>query len=242
MRLQCQRLAMDLRIFQKKIGYKFGDRALLEAALTHPSLQQNSSKIAHYERLEFLGDSVLSTIISEELYGRYPENPEGDLAMYRTALTNGQFLAALAREYDVDKYLRTKTILNPQQRDSIQENALEAVIGAIFLDSSYRKVRKIILKWYQPLVQRLEKELKRTNPKGRIQELFCSLRPNSTLDYRIIAETGEDHEKIYSIALYCGKELLGIGSGSSKKNAEKNAAFHALEVIFDKAKIKSVSS
>lgn len=228
---------MEIRELQKRIGYRFWKKALLEAALTHPSFQQNQPNIEHYERLEFLGDSVLSTIISEELYKRFPKKPEGDLATYRSALTNGRFLANLAREFELEKYIRTKTILNPQQRDSIVENACEALIGAIFLDSSYRKVRKVVLKWLQPLEERLERELKRTNPKGRIQELLCSLRPNSTIEYRLIAETGGDHEKVYSVALYCEKELLGIGSGSSKKAAEKNAAFHALEVIFSRAKI-----
>jgi ribonuclease-3 len=228
----------NLRQFQRSIGYKFRDAKLLTAALTHPSLRQEDPEVASYERLEFLGDSVLGTILSQELYLRYPGKTEGDLAMYRTALTNGHFLAELAREFGIEKYIRTRSVTNPMQRDSIQENSLEAIIGAIFLDSKYRKVKKIVLRWLEPFTERLERELKRTNPKGRIQELICSLRPNSILDYRLIAETGEDHEKVYSVALYCEKELLGIGSGSSKKIAEKNAAFHALEVIFQRAKLQ----
>lgn len=231
---------MDLRDFQKKIGYKFRSKNLLETALTHPSFQQNDPKITHYERLEFLGDALLSTFMAEELYHRFPEKNEGDLAMYRVALTNGQFLASLGKELEIGKVTRTKTILNPQQRESILENALEAVIGAIFLDSNYKKAKKTVLNWFDPLETRLAKELRRTNPKGRIQELLCSLRPNSTVDYRLIAETGSDHEKVYSVALYCGRELLGIGSGTSKKNAEKNAAFRALEVLFDRAKAQKI--
>lgn len=227
---------MDLRAFQKSIGYRFGKKSLLETALTHPSFQQNSPDVEHYERLEFLGDSILSAIIADELYRLYGEKNEGDLSMYRTALTNGQFLAALGREHGIEKYIRTKTILNPQQRTSIQENALEAVVGAIFLDAGYRKTRKVILNWYEPFEDRLNRELKRANPKGRVQELLCSIRPNSVLEYRLIAESGSDHEKVYSIALYCGEELLGIGSGSNKKAAEKNAAFHALEVLFNRTK------
>ncbi|MDR3316758.1 MAG: ribonuclease III [Puniceicoccales bacterium] len=227
--------SVDLRRLQKSIGYHFHQKKLLEAAITHPSFD---GAVSNYERLEFFGDSVLSTILSEELYRRYPEKSDGDLSMYRTALTNGRFLAELARELELGTFIRTKAIINPQQRDSIHENALEAIIGAMFLDSKYSKVRKTVLRWYDPFAERLERELKRTNPKGRIQELICSLRPNSVLDYRLIAETGEDHERVYSIALYCENELLGIGSGSSKKVAEKNAAFHALEVIFQRAKLQ----
>ncbi|MDR2576975.1 MAG: ribonuclease III [Puniceicoccales bacterium] len=225
----------DLRRLQKVIGYRFREKRLLEMALTHPSYD---SSLNNYERLEFLGDSILSAILTEELYRNFPDRSDGDLAMYRTALTNGRFLAELAREMEIGAFIRTKAMANPQQRDSIHENALEALIGAIFLDSKYAKVRRVILKWYQPLNERLDTELKRTNPKGRIQELICSLRPNAVLDYRLIAETGEAHERVYSVALYCEKELLGIGSGSSKKIAEKNAAFHALEVIFQRAKLQ----
>jgi ribonuclease-3 len=225
----------NLRQLQKQIGHRFRRRELLETALTHPSY---GPQIPNYERLEFLGDTILCTILSEELYRRYPEKSEGDLAMYRTALTNGRFLAELARELGLGDFIRTKSIVNPQQRDSIRENALEALVGAMFMDSKYMKVRRVVLRWYEPFPERLERELKRTNPKGRIQELICSLRPHSVLDYRLIAETGEDHERVYSVALYCEKELLGIGSGSSKKIAEKNAAFHALEVIFQRAKLQ----
>ncbi|MDR2664568.1 MAG: ribonuclease III [Puniceicoccales bacterium] len=220
---------------RKLIGYRFRRKALLETALTHPSC---GGDVPNYERLEFLGDAILSAVLSEELYRRYPEKSEGDLTMYRTALTNGRFLAEMARELQLGPFIRLKAVVNPQQRDSLHENVFEALVGAIFLDSKYSKVKKVLLKWYDPFAERLEKELKRSNPKGRIQELICALRPNSVLDYRLIAETGEDNEYVYSVALYCEKELLGIGSGSSKKVAEKNAAFHALEVIFQRAKLQ----
>jgi ribonuclease-3 len=226
----------DLRRLQKIIGYRFRDKRLLETAFTHPSCDISGQ---NYERLELLGDSILSAILTEELYRAYPDKSDGDLAMYRTALTNGRFLAELARSLELGTFVRTKAIQNPQQFDSICENVFEAVIGAIFLDSKYSKVRRVVINWYQPISERLDSELKRTNPKGRIQELICSLRPNSALDYRLIAETGNDHERVYSVALYCEKELLGIGSGSSKKIAEKNAAFHALEVIFQRAKLQA---
>jgi ribonuclease-3 len=228
----------NLRRLQKVIGYKFRDRALLEAALTHPSLQGQGTGKSHYERLEWLGDSLLAAVISEELYRRYPTRGEGDLACCRTALTNGHFLASLAREYGMGERIRSRGILQPQRRDSIQENTLEALVGAIFLDSKYQRVRTVVLRWYDPFEARLERELKQSNPKGRIQELICSQQPHSVLDYRLIAETGVDHEKVYSVALYCEKELLGIGSGASKKVAEKNAAFHALGIIFQRAKVQ----
>jgi ribonuclease-3 len=228
----------DWRRFQKVIGYKFHDRTLLEAALTHSSFNVQAVSKSPYERLEWLGDSLLTTIIAEELYRRYSDRGEGDLARCRSALINGQFLAALAREYGIDKMVRCQGILHAQRRDSIQENTLEALIGAIFLDSKYQRVKKVVLQWYNPFEERLEKELKQSNPKGRIQELICSLQPHSILDYRLIAETGVDHEKTYSVALYCEQELLGIGSGASKKVAEKNAAFHALEIIFQRAKVQ----
>ncbi|MDR2667419.1 MAG: ribonuclease III [Puniceicoccales bacterium] len=222
-------------VLKKLIGYRFRHKGLLNVALTHPSCGKDRES---YERLEFLGDSILSSLLAEELYLRYPTKSEGDLSMYRTALTNGRFLAELARELQIVPLIRMQAVVNPQQRDSIHENALEALVGAIFLDSRYGKAKKVVLKWYEPFGERLEKELKRSNPKGRIQELICNLQPSAVLDYRLIAETGEDHERIYSVALYCEKELLGIGSGSSMKTAEKNAAFHALEVIFQRAKLQ----
>ncbi|MDR1436250.1 MAG: ribonuclease III [Puniceicoccales bacterium] len=220
---------------KKLIGYRFRRKELLRTALTHPSCGEG---FANYERLEFLGDTILASVLAEELYRRYPNKSEGDLSMYKTALTNGRFLAELAKELQIVPLIKVQGVANAQQRDSIHENALEAIVGAIFLDSRYGKVRKVVVRWYEPFDKRLEKELKRSNPKGRIQELICSLRPSAVLDYRLIAETGEDHERVYSVALYCEKELLGIGSGSSMKVAEKNAAFHALEVIFQRAKLQ----
>jgi ribonuclease-3 len=218
----------DLDQLQRILGYRFRDRTLLREALTHPSYRRQGAAISH-ERLEWLGESLLSTLLTEELCLLYPSRGEGDLTAYRSALSSGRFLAELAREYSIDRYVRRQAVPGQKGRDS--EQALEAVVGAIFLDSRYGRMRQVVLRWYEPMAKRLEAEMRRNNPKGRVQELISSLQPNSILDYRLIAEKGEDHGRTYSVALYCEKELLGIGSGTSKKVAEKNAAFHALEII-----------
>ncbi|MDR1438082.1 MAG: hypothetical protein LBI69_03430 [Puniceicoccales bacterium] len=221
----------DLRTFQKNIGYKFRNGTLLEWALTHPSWCNEETLQAHYKRLKFLGTSLISSIISEELYRRYPDRGDEGLSICLTSLTSEAFLAFIGRKFSINQYIRSKTILNPQQRDFIQGSALEACVGAIFLDSNYKKTRKMVLRCYDPFHEQLEKELKKTNPECCIGAMFSE----KQLEYRLITEEGELHDRIYKVALYYETELLGIGSGPSKKVAEKNAAFHALEVIFGRA-------
>ncbi|MDR3117112.1 MAG: hypothetical protein LBT98_00860 [Puniceicoccales bacterium] len=226
----------DLRRLQRALGHGFRDLSLLRAALAQPCGGRRCAAVFR-ERLEWLGNSLLTALLTEELYRCYPDRGEGDLACYRTALTGGRFLADLAREYSIDCHVPGPGVSPGRDRDALLGNALKAVVGAIFLDSHHGRMRQVVLRWYEPLSRRLEAELRRNNPKGRVQELISSLQPNSALDYRLIAEKGEDQERIYSVALYCEKELLGIGSGTSKKVAEKNAAFHALEIILQRTKM-----
>lgn len=235
-RMGWQRTGDGLRQLQRSIGYHFGDKALLKAALAHPPPDRSGTAIVH-SRLQFLGSSLLGTILAEELHRCHPDRADNDLTSYRTALSTHRFLAALVREYAIDSHISYPGNLGVRDKDSVQSGTLEAIVGAIFLDSKYGRVKNVVLRWYDPLVERLERELRRTNPKGRIQDLFSSLQPHSVLDYRLIAEKEADHERVYSVALYCDEELLGIGSGTSKKIAEKNAAFHALGIILQRTRL-----
>jgi ribonuclease-3 len=202
-------------------------------ALTHPSYARDHSLAhAHYERLEFLGDSVLSLVLAETLYTTYPNEPEGRLAAARSALSRGQELSQLAERLGLAPHLLIgKGTHDPEGniRPSILENALEALIGAIFLDGGYLHARTCVLQWYAPLPVNISELLDDLNPKGKLQEYYQSRDNAPEIAYHLLEESGPDHAKSYRIEVRIAETAAGEGTGSSKKEAEENAAREALK-------------
>ena len=216
----------------KKIGVKLDNIELLKQAVTHRSyLNENRSyELDHNERLEFLGDAVLELIITEHLYNNY-ENPEGELTSWRSALVNGEMLAKVASGLGVEKYLlmsRGEAKDKGRARQYLLANALEAIIGAIYLDQGYEVAKKFVLENVAiKLNEILEKKLY-LDPKSFFQE---KAQENSkvTPSYRVTKEWGPDHDKHFIVGVYLGEELVAEGEGNSKQEAQREAARKGLE-------------
>jgi ribonuclease-3 len=220
---------------QDRIGHTFRDRELLERAVTHLSYLADHSDIRESnQRLEFLGDAVLQILIAEELFTLFPEEREGMLSKRRALLVNGTFLAQLAREIALDQCLRlgaSEAATGGRSRTSSLGDAMEALVGAIYLDSDIDKTRRVVRDLYGPLPERLAAVENVENPKGRLQELVQPLHGNAALRYDVIGISGEDHAREYTVAVFLNDRELGSGRGLSKKQAEEAAAREALRVM-----------
>lgn len=226
---------MNLKNLEKKLGYAFKEQSLLERALTHPSFAREENKVGEdYERLEFLGDAVLSLILAENLYTLLPEAREGELALKRSALIKGHSLSHLAQKLELAKHIKlgkTEKSSGGKKKQSILENTLEAIVGAIYLDSNIETTKRIVLSWYGDILEKAQKLLDKHNPKGKLQELLQKKTGEFTIEYRLVEEGGPDHEKTYKVALYINSKYYSEGLDSSKKGAEEKAAQKGLDLL-----------
>lgn len=223
----------NLRELEKRIGYRFRDRSLLRRSLVHASYQQDHpGEKEHNQRLEFLGDSVLHLILAERLFHDFPAEREGILTQRRAMLAKGHFLALLAEELGLGDHLlmsRAELDSGGRSRPSALEDALEAVVGAIYLDSTYARTRKVVLRWYGDVGERLARLQPASNPKGRFQELVQPRYGNDAISYKVSRMEGEAHDRWFEVALSLNGKVIARGSGASKKKAEEKAAEKALE-------------
>ncbi len=212
-----------------QLDYQFSNTDLLDTALTHRSAGKNNN-----ERLEFLGDAILGFVITEQLYLAYPEEPEGVLTRMRANLVNKESLAKLSRTLEIGEQLR----LGPGerktggcQRDSILANTLEAIIGAVYLDSDFSQCKKIILSIYRELLNGLDLDNIGKDPKTVLQELLQSKKMSLPV-YKIIAEDGEAHMRVFTVLCEISDLNEQVqGEGKSKRFAEQSAASKALKLI-----------
>lgn len=223
---------MDLTKLEKSLGHKFKDGDLLKEALTHRSYLNENPKwgLPHNERLEFLGDAVLELAATEELFNRFPEAPEGQLTSLRAALVNYQMMAEVARAIGLDKYVllsRGEAKDTGKAREVILANAIEAVIGAMYLDSDYKTARQAVV---DSVIVRLDEVLKKElyrDPKSLLQEKTQAVTKITPI-YKVLSEVGPDHAKVFTVGAYLGEKLLATGKGASKQEAEVEAAREAL--------------
>lgn len=215
---------------EQRIGHTFSRPDLLERALTHSSRLQDDPSAADNQRLELLGDAVLGLFLAASLFREYPDEREGFLARARSVLAKGDFLAALARELDLPPHLRMSEAEHTQgghERDSALEDALEALVGAIYLDSDCATAFTCLANWFGPLPPRLEQRLAIDNPKGRLQE-WTQANGLAQPDYAIVDESGPGHAKQFRAEVAIAGEVRGSGDGASKKEAEESAARSAI--------------
>jgi ribonuclease-3 len=227
-----------------RIGHSFDDPGLLARALTHPSyLPEHPEAFESNQRLEFLGDAVLQLVLTESLFELYPGEREGGLSKRRAALTNGAFLASLAREVGLDACLSLGTseeATGGRNRPSALEDAFEALIGALYLDGGPAAARRAVAMIYGDLAGRLASVGETDNPKGRLQELLQPVHGNHALRYEVVATEGADHARAYEVAVYVLDRELGRGRGPSKKLAEEAAARTAL-IALERAPARETS-
>jgi ribonuclease-3 len=217
---------------EAKIGAKFKDLDLLLQALTHRSYINENPKwhLDHNERLEFLGDAVLELVITEYLYKNYP-NPEGELTNWRAALVNAVMMAKVSVKIDLNDYLllsRGEAKDIGRARQYILANAMEAVIGAIYLDRGYEAAGDFISKIIVPELPKILKEKAYKDYKSLFQEKAQD-EAGITPTYEVLKEWGPDHAKNFRVGVFLEKDLIGEGEGPSKQEAQQEAAKAALE-------------
>ncbi|MFU8795229.1 MAG: ribonuclease III [Dethiobacteria bacterium] len=219
-----------IRLFFDSLNWEIGNAELYEQALTHSSYaHEKGHRRLHNERLEFLGDAVLELIISVYLYETYPKLPEGKLTKLRADLVCEASLARLAYSLNLGQYLRLgrgEIVGGGSSRPSLLADAVEAIIGASYIDTGLEKCREYVLAIYQPILQELQEGVLRRDYKTLLQE-FSQARFSITPVYRIVHESGPDHSKIFEAEVLLVSDAVGAGQGRSKKEAEQAAAKEA---------------
>jgi ribonuclease III len=211
---------------ESRLDHRFGDIALLEQALTHRSFGPQ-----HNERLEFLGDGVLGCAIAEELYSRFPSLPEGKLTRLRASLVREEALVEIAVELSIAGLLRRgegELSGDTQPRPSILADAVEAVVGAVFVDGGYDAARRSVLRVFKPLLDRLDPAQVAKDAKTQLQEIIQSAR-HPLPQYRVVAIRGAAHRQSFEVeCTLAHRSLSTTGSGTSRQRAEQEAALAML--------------
>ncbi|MGN0531847.1 MAG: ribonuclease III [Eubacterium sp.] len=216
---------------ETKIEYKFNNKALLTEALTHSSYANERGNVMSNERMEFLGDAVLSIVSAEYLYTKFPQMPEGKLSKLRSSLVCTQSLSGFARELCIGDYLRLgkgEKASGGADRDSILEDAFEAIIAAIYLDGGMENAKNFILRFLAREVDGHSISFK--DYKTTLQEVIQQ-NPDETLNYVLVGEHGPDHDKRFDVEVHLNSNVIGRGTGRSKKQAEQEAAREALSLL-----------
>lgn len=212
---------------QKKIGYVFTSAVLLENALTHASVQGREQN----ERLEFLGDRVLGLVVADLLYQAFPDEAEGDMAKRHTGLVQQQALVDIAAEIDLAGYIRLsggERSAGGAQKDAIIADAMEALIGAIYLDGGYKAAQKMVTHFWTPHLHK--QAAPPEDPKTRLQE-WAQQRGLDLPSYDVIAQEGPDHAPVFTVAVHVAGFEPAAGTAQSKRAAEKAAASALLHLI-----------
>ena len=236
-----EQLPLSPSVFEELIGYRYNNIDLLITALTHSSYaneQKPKGEHAEYnERLEFLGDSVLSIIVSDYLYKHYPDTPEGDLTRIRASVVCEKTLGKLARDLGLGKFMRLghgEELSNGRERVSILADAFEALLASIYLDSGSREaVERFLMPRVIPEIKQFVENGKNKDYKTLLQQIVQQ-EQGEILEYVLVGEEGPDHAKTFTVEARLNSNVIGHGKGKSKREAEQMAAKEALVLFGDK--------
>lgn len=220
----------NLKALENELGYTFQNPALLDRALTHSSYANEREALGDNERLEFLGDSVLGFITAEYLFSEHKGVPEGELTRLRAYAVCEKSLDVYAREIGLGDYLllgKGEERTGGRERASVLSDAFEAVIAAIYLDGGMEPAKKFVLRFVHPYV---EAKPVFKDYKTMLQEV-TQKNPGETLEYVLVSESGPDHDKHFEVEVHLNSNVIGRGSGPSKKKAEQDAACEALALM-----------
>lgn len=224
---------MDISEFEKRIGFEFQNKKLLELAFVHRSfLNENRGQIKeHNERIEFLGDAVVELLVTEMLYKTFPKKKEGEMTAIRSAMVNTDSLSQQAQRLGMEEFLKMSKgeLASNKGRWHILANTFEAVVGAIYLEFGLEGARKFLEVNLFPFLREVVENNLHRDPKSFFQEM-AQERNQTTPIYKTLDESGPEHDKEYISAVYIGDELVAKGKGSSKKNAEIDAARNGLKI------------
>lgn len=220
---------------EKRISMIFKNKELLENAFIHTSYlnEHRGEGIKDNERLEFLGDAVLELAATRHLFDKYPNQPEGDMTAFRSALVKGKHLAEIARELQIGPYLflsHGEEKSGGREKNYILANTVEALIGSIYLEKGYEKAEEFIKKFILVKLDQIIEEGAHIDSKSRFQEM-CQETKQVTPHYTLISESGPDHSKKFTMGAFIGEKLIAKGIGSSKQKAEEDAAKKALKAL-----------
>ena len=221
----------NLAEFEKKIGITFSDKNLLKNIFIHRSFLNENPKLSleSNERLEFLGDAVLELVVTEYMYQNY-KNPEGELTSWRAALVRGKNLAAVAKKFDMGKYLylsKGEEKMGGRTRELLLANVFEALMGAIYLEKGYETTKKFLAKYLLAKLPEIIEKKNYLDPKTELQERAQEVF-GTTPTYEVLGEKGPDHAKTFTVGVFLNDKKLGQGEGSSKQTAQTAAAENAL--------------
>ena len=224
-----------IRELEEKIGYCFQDQELLKHALRHSSYvnEKHMKKHECNERLEFLGDAVLEVVSSEFLFFEHQTMPEGELTKKRASMVCEPALAFCARDIDLGEYLllgKGEEATGGRKRDSVTSDAMEALIGAIYLDGGFASAKEFIHRF---ILNDLENKKLFFDSKTILQEIVQA-NFKETISYRLVREEGPDHDKSFHVMVYIGEEEYGLGKGRTKKAAEQEAAYQSILKLHEK--------
>jgi ribonuclease III len=217
------------------LGYHFEDTSLLRQAMHHSSYvnEQHDPTLEDNERLEFLGDAVLDLVITHMLMDRFPESREGDLSRMRATVVNESQLASVAQELKLGEFImlgKGESQSHGEEKSSILADAFEAVVAAVYLDGGLQAAFDVIVNQFAPIIPFVEQKIGEEDSKSQLQELVQGLY-KTIPRYRVVGESGPDHDKTFEVRLTIGDFLTTMGSGKSKKIAEQAAASVALEKL-----------
>ncbi len=233
-------MALPIEGLEERMGFRFHDRALLLRAVTHSSYSNETGARNHHllcnERLEFLGDSVLSLICSDLLFARYPELPEGDLTRMRAAMVCEEALASYSEKLELGRFLllgKGEAQSGGARKNAILADAFEAILAAVYLDAGMAEVSTFLLPFLEERMRALStRRGHHTDSKSKLQEFVQQDKEQKeVLEYRLVDERGPDHAKTFSVEVYLGANCIGRGVGHSKKHAEQAAAMAALQLF-----------
>jgi ribonuclease-3 len=216
---------------EERIGYRFSNAVLLERALTHKSYANENRLSEHNERMEFLGDAVLSLVVSELLMGALPGSSEGDLSRLRAAVVSEPSLASVARTLGLGGYLllgRGEEQTGGRDKDSLLADSLEALVASVYIDSGIGPAAAFVARSFEDAIRNVLTTGGVADYKTALQELSQE-RLKTLPEYRVLSESGPDHRKEFTVELSVRGEVYGRGTGKSKKDAEQKAAKEALE-------------
>jgi ribonuclease-3 len=225
---------VSLHALEERLGHQFGDPALLRRAMCHRSWVAESADSDSNERLEYLGDAVLGWVIADLVYHRFADRGEGALTDLRKSVVNANALARVAVELQIGDHLllgKGEDAAGGREKVSILSDAMEAVLGAVYLDGGVERTFQVIERLFLPRLERAVSTLHRLDQKSALQELAAS-RQLPLPEYRLTS-TGPDHDKTFYAEVFLGKQVAGTGVGRSKKSAEQVAAGAALAVLDD---------
>jgi ribonuclease III len=230
----------DLAALEELLQVKFQDRSLLQRAVTHHSCCSETAVHDSYDTLEFLGDAIISAHVVEYIYRSFPDASEGEMTTLKSEVVSRRAFALIGQQLGLFPYIRVDIAnlrtFNERSRDSLCADVLEAVVGAIHIDQGSEVARAFVVRAILPMVELVNRQVLDTNPKGRLQKIVLQ-RSGALPRYRVLEQSGRNNDRLFLVGVFEHEVLLGLGRASSIKEAGRQAAREALELLHKKDKL-----